>query len=44
MLDDAAWAQDRLFDGQIRHYDLRAVRVSDSLLSVTWRDITELDT
>jgi PAS domain S-box-containing protein len=41
MLDDAAWAQDRLFDGQIRHYDLRAVRVSDSLLSVTWRDITE---
>jgi PAS domain S-box-containing protein len=41
MLDDAAWAQERLFGGQIRHYDLRAVRVSDSLLSVTWRDITE---
>jgi PAS domain S-box-containing protein len=41
MLDDAAWAQQRLFGGQIRHYDLRAVRVSDSLLSVTWRDSTE---
>jgi PAS domain S-box-containing protein len=41
MLDDVAWAQERLFHGQIRHYDLRAVRVSDSLLSVTWRDITE---
>jgi PAS domain S-box-containing protein len=41
MLDDAGWAQERLFGGQIRHYDLRAVRVSESLLSVTWRDITE---
>jgi PAS domain S-box-containing protein len=41
LLDDAAWAQERLFGGQIRHYDLRAVKVSDSLLSVTWRDITD---
>jgi PAS domain S-box-containing protein len=41
MLDDATWAQERLYGGQIRHYELRAVRVSDSLLSVTWRDITE---
>jgi PAS domain S-box-containing protein len=41
MLDDTAWAQERLFGGQIRHYDLRAVRVSDSILSVTWRDITD---
>jgi PAS domain S-box-containing protein len=41
MLDDAAWAQERLFGGQIRHYDLRAAKVSDSLLSVTWRDITD---
>ena len=40
-LDDAAWVQERLFGGQLRHYDLRAVRVSDSLLSVTWRDITD---
>jgi hypothetical protein len=40
MLDDAAWAQDRLFGGQIRHYDVHAARVSESLLSVTWRDIT----
>jgi PAS domain S-box-containing protein len=41
MLDDAAWSQERLFGGQIRHYDLRAVKISDSLLSVTWRDITD---
>jgi PAS domain S-box-containing protein len=41
MLDDAAWTQERLFGGQIRHYELRAVKVSDELLSVTWRDITD---
>ena len=41
MLDDVAWAQQRLYGGRLRHYDLRAVKVTDSLLSVTWRDITE---
>ena len=41
VLDDVAWAQERLFSGQVRHYDLRAAKVTDSLLSVTWRDITE---
>ncbi len=41
VLDDVAWTQPRLFAGQLRHYELRAVKVTGSLLSVTWRDITE---
>jgi PAS domain S-box-containing protein len=41
VLDDATWGRPRLVAGQVRHLDVRAARVSESLLSVTWRDSTE---
>jgi PAS domain S-box-containing protein len=41
VLDDATWGRPRLVAGQVRRFDVRAARVSESLLSVTWRDSTE---
>ena len=41
VLDDASWDRPRLVAGHVRHFDVRAARVSESLLSVTWRDSTK---
>jgi diguanylate cyclase (GGDEF)-like protein/PAS domain S-box-containing protein len=39
VLDDWAYPQD-IFDGRVRRYDVRAVKVGDSVSQV-WRDVTE---
>jgi len=39
VLDDWSYPQD-LLDGEVRRYDVRAVRVGDGLTQ-TWRDVTE---